>query len=214
MSARKASKLARPKPSLVIPGPPIQELTRHLADCPQVFLAEPVQPNGFGEVNVQAVVADLLRALGSGPVLQKELEDFRYSRAESVPQERNLLKLTLVACWLGSYTGLQGAMKANSFLRWLTEDLPPLAQLVNADLFVSDPEHREELARLCLSAGGILAAGETQKEAENKLDALDTVKRDAVVREAQAAEERARLLREEIKRKAAEQAASSVYGYE
>ena len=39
-------------------GPPIEELTRHLAECPESFLAEPLQPNGTGTVHVAAVVSD------------------------------------------------------------------------------------------------------------------------------------------------------------
>ncbi len=45
-------------------GPPVEQLTRRLADTPEEFLAEPLRKNGQGRVSVGAVISDLLERLG------------------------------------------------------------------------------------------------------------------------------------------------------
>jgi hypothetical protein len=189
-------------------------LTRHLAECPPIFLAEPVQPNGNGEVNVQAVVADLLRSLGQSAVGERELKKFKYSSRSQVNKERNRLRTILIGCWLAHHPELTDLLEGGTALNWLESGLDALSGLVKAESLVSDPDRREELSRVLLSVAGALPAGESKSEAENRLDALDTVKRDEVVRQAQAAQQRARLLREEMERKEAERRAASVYNHE
>lgn len=189
-------------------------MTRHLAECPAIFLAEPIQPNGNGEVHVQAVVADLLRALGQSSVSERELKKFKYSSRSQVNKERNRLRTILVGCWLAHHPDLKELLEVEGAQRWLESGLDALAGLVKAESLVSDPDRREELSRVLLSVADALPAGESRAEAENRRDALDTVKRDEVVRQAQAAQERARLLREEMERKEAERRAASVYNHE
>jgi hypothetical protein len=195
-------------------GPAIEELTRHLAECPRIFLAEPVQPNGNGEVHVQAVVADLMRALGQAVVAEEKLRKFKYGSVKTVPKSRNRLRVLLIGCWLASHPELREHLLAEEAFRWLESGLDELAGLVKAESLVSDPERREELSRILMSVAQVLPRGETEKEAENRLDSLDTVKRDSVVRQAQAAQERARELREEMARKERERRAASVYNHE
>ena len=199
---------------MVNEGPAIEELTRHLAECPAIFLAEPIQPNGTGEVQVQAVVADLLRSLGLSEVPEKKLDTFAYSSMKKVGKNRNRLRVILIGCWLSSHPDLREHLKAPEILWWLERGLDQLASLVQAESLVNDPGRREELSRLLLAKARLLPRGETEKEAENRLDSLDTVKRQAVVRESQAAQERARKLREEMARKERERRAASVYNHE
>jgi hypothetical protein len=195
-------------------GPAIEDLTRHLAECPSIFLAEPVQPNGTGEVHVQAVVADLLRALGQSTVEEAALKKFNYGSMKKVKKARNRMRVVLIGCWLASNSELHKHLEAEGIAQWLETGLDELAALVKAESLVSDPERREELSRILMSVAQVLPRGESEKEAENRLDALDTVKRDAVVRQAQAAQERARKLREELARKERERRAASVYNHE
>lgn len=195
-------------------GPAIEELTRHLAECPGIFLAEPIQPNGSGEVHVQAVVADLLRALGQTVVSESQLKKFRYGSMKQVKEERNRLRVVLIGCWLAHNAGLREHLRSEAVHAWLESGLDTLASLVKAEALVNDPERREELSRVLLATARVLPRGETEKEAENRLDSLDTVKRDAVVRQAQAAQERARKLREELARQERERRAASVYNHE
>jgi len=105
-------------------------------------------------------------------------------------------------------------LESGTAREWLESGLDALSGLVKAESLVNDPDRREELSRVLLSVAGALPGGESKSEAENRRDALDTVKRDEVVRQAQAAQERARLLREEMERKEAERRAASVYNHE
>ena len=89
-----------------------------------------------------------------------------------------------------------------------------MASLLPSEQVVTDPERREEFSRLLLRTLDILPDGEGEKEAENRFEALSTIKRDAVVRAAQEAEKRARKLREELARKERERRAASVYSHE
>ena len=96
----------------------------------------------------------------------------------------------------------------------ILNELAPLAKLVSAEKFVSEPERREELARFLLAGAGCKPFGESDEEAENRFDALSSVKREAVIKAAQVAEKRARELREELARKERERRAASVYSHE
>lgn len=195
-------------------GPAIEELTRHLAECPESFLAEPIQSNGSGEVHVAAVVSDLMGMMGGKALTAKQLAGFSYSHPRRVQKERNRMRLILVACWLCSHPKLVTLSTATKVMSWLLKGQDELAKLMPAESFVNDAERREEFSRLCLSASNLLPLGENEQEAENRRDALSTVKRDAVVREARAAEKRARKLREELARKERERRAASTYGHE
>lgn len=191
-------------------GPAIEELTRHLAECPESFLGEPIQPNGVGEVNVAAVIQDLLCNLGGEALSDDELKSLQYSRKK----RRNRLRLTLVSAWLSHSPHFRACCQASKLRDFLLDGLGKLATLVPAEQFVAEPERREELARLLLASVGVRPLGEKKEEAENRLDALSTEKRDEVVRAAKAAEERARKLREEMARKERERRAASVYSHE
>ena len=195
-------------------GPAIEELTRRLAECPQAFLGEPVQKNGAGDVFIPAVVSDLLSSMGGPPLTQNQVDSLSYSQQSRVGQERNRLRVILVACWLGDHPFFQGSADPEIFLQWLTEGLDSLAKLVSAEKLISDSERREELARMALAAVGSRPLGEDKKESKDRLDALSTVKRAAVVKHSQAAQERARKLRRELAEKERARRAASTYNHE
>lgn len=194
-------------------GPLLEALTRRLAECPADFLAEPRDSSGKGAVYVAAVVYDLIRDLGGAPLTREQLAAFEFKNRKS-KEDRNLKRVVLVASWLlhDSWFLYRGQFAARAY-NFLTEGLKDLANLAQADALVSDPDRREELARLCLKALNLRPAGESEAQAEDRLATLDSVERSRVVREARAAEARARQIREELARKAAEEAAS-VYGRE
>ena len=169
-------------------GPLLETLLRRLAECPGEFLLEP------GVVNIDAIVNDLVRDLG-GEGLPKPL-----GKAH---------RAILVAAWLlhdpwfverGGFAG-----RARKFL---SEGLDAIAPLVPVEKLVSDPERREELARLALRALGLRPRGESLAEADDRLATLDSVERQRVIEKSRAAEQRARDIREAMKRKAAEEAAA------
>jgi hypothetical protein len=191
-------------------GPPVEQLTRRLAECPEEFLLEPrLAGSDAGRVDVAAVVADLLAALGAltpeAGLSQREVKVWSGTN----PGDRSLLRLTLVAAWLchdralRELGGLGGAMR-----RWLLEGLPPLAAVVAAELFVSDGDRREELARALLDALGLLPAGETRAQSADRLRALSSVERVRVIEATRAQQQRARELREQMASERARQAAA------
>jgi hypothetical protein len=193
------------------PGPLIDSLTRRLAECPADFLAEPRLRGREGGVSTLAVVSDLLEDLGSGrPLAASEGRPWEPPGA----QERNRMRLTLVACWLcrdDSFRARGGLWRAAG--RFLATGLRPLAELVSAELFVTDPDRREELARALLAALDLSPQGESDAQASDRLKALSSVERAGVIREMRAKEEAARKLREQMAAKAAQQAAAR-YGSE
>jgi hypothetical protein len=187
-------------------GPVLEKLTRHLTLCPADFLAEP-KMGTRGVIHTGAVVSDLLMDLGGEPLPVEEAVSFEGEERA----KRNLLRLTLVASWL---LHEEWFLRAGRFSRpaaeWLMGGLPPLAALVSADLFVTDPERREELARLCLRALGLIPAGETQAQAQDRLNTMSSVERDSVFKATRAADFHAKQVREAMARKAAEEAAAKV----
>jgi len=184
----------------------IERLTAHLARAPAVFLA-PVDPARAGAIRVDAIVADLFRARADRPLVAAEVARFRFTKAA-----RGHLSLVAVASWLLYDPSFQGVL-ATRLLALLAERLAPLAALVAARAFVEDAERREELVRTCLAALGILPAGTSAADAEDRLAALDSVRREALLRDARAREEaraahkreleRLRAQEEEERRKAA-----------
>jgi hypothetical protein len=184
----------------------IDALTRRLAECPQEFLAEPRLAGQEGGVHVAAVVADLLEDLGAlEPLTDAEAAPWEHGRA----QDRNRLRLTLVACWLCRDARLLAARRhAAAVRRWLASRLQGMAELVAADLFVSDPDRREELARSLCAALGVVPEGETAEQASDRLKSLSSVERAKVIRETRAQQERARKLREKMEAEKARAAAA------
>jgi hypothetical protein len=187
-------------------GPALEALLRRLAECPPEFLAEPRVGAG-GVVESAAVVSDLLRDLGGDPLTPAQAAPFRPTKAGRAA--RNRLRCVLVAAWLLHDPWFRQARRfAAPALAFLAGGLGELAGLVAAPQLVSDPDRREELARLCLQALGLRPAGETVPQAQDRLTTLNSAARQRVIREAREAERRAQEIREAMARKAAEEAAA------
>jgi hypothetical protein len=194
-------------------GPQLETLTRRLAECPADFLAEPKMVDGTGQVEVAAVVFDLLRDLGGSLLAGKEADGLKVANPKD-KSERNHLRLVLIASWMLHDVWFRSRGRfAGQVFELLTKGLKEVAALVDSQKFVSDPDRREELARLCLKRLGLRPAGESLAQAQDRLTTLDSAERVRVVKAAREAEERARLIREEMARKAAEEAAAN-YGRE
>jgi hypothetical protein len=185
-------------------GPLLETLTRRLTECPPDFLAEP-RFGKVGAVHVEAVVSDLLVSLGGGPLTQEQAAVFRDTDAK---QHRNQYALVLIACWLLHDDWFRTQKKYSEAARqFLCTNLIELAQVVKAPQCVSDPDRREELARLCLHQLGLHPAGETEAQAYDRLTTLNTAERQRVIAATRAAEKRAQEVREAMAKKAAEEAA-------
>lgn len=189
-------------------GPPLESLTRRLADCPAEMLAEPAIAAGRG-VHVPAVVSDLLSDLGGRPLTPADAAPFAATGTSAA--QRNWLRTVLIACWLLHDPWFVAAGRhADAVRRFLADEIAALAGLVAADQWVADPERREELARLALRALGLRPAGETLAQAQDRLVTVSSAERARTVAAARRAEERARAIREAMRKKAAEEAAAKV----
>jgi hypothetical protein len=188
-------------------GPPLDDLLRRLAETPADFLEEP-RVGRSGTVAVAAVASDLLRALGGSPLTESQLKRFMNTEAKSY---RNRLSIALIGCWLlhEDYFLKQKGL-AESALIFLTTRTSELAAVTQADKFVSDPDRREELARLCLKDMGFRPAGESEAQAQDRLNTISSVERQRVILAARQAEERSRAIREEMARKAKAEADAKV----
>lgn len=159
-------------------------------------------------MDVAAVVSDLLEALGGLPLT--EVGPFGYPSAKEVNAHRNRLRIVLVGAWLLYAQELRGTAEAARRAReWLGTQLGELSTYVQAENLVQDPDRREEFVRLGLYALDLRPQGESMEQAMDRLTTLSSVERARVVKQAQAAEARARAVREEMARKAAEEAAAS-----
>jgi len=183
-------------------GPILESLTRRLAETPEEFLAEP-RIGQTGRVHVAAVVADLLRLLNAPPASAPG-----QFIGNDVRRDRNRLAIALLLCWLLSDDWFrQTKLDAAKVLELLDAQCNELATQVAARKFVTDPDRREELARLALARLGFRPAGETLAQAQDRLTTLNSTERARVMKAARAAEERARQIREALARKAAEESA-------
>jgi hypothetical protein len=192
------------------PLPPLAEFLRWLTEMPPSFRATPV---GFkdGTVRVDAVLADLLETLLSGPPPAGLLEKSVPASADR--SERNRLRWLLAACHLLWHPDLRRRpCPPEGLRRFLVDDLTALAGVESVEALLTEEERREELVRLALRALGLRLPGESAGEAEDRLTQVDAVERRRVLREAAERERRSREVREALARKAAEEAASRYGG--
>lgn len=188
------------------PGPPLQHLLRFLTECPADFLEEP-NIGEKGVVQVAAVVSDLLQELGGPPLQSTEIA----SLTPTQPEERNRLRLILIASWLLSAPPLEDipslALLARQFI---LNDLNALGSRIAADKFLTDPERREELVRLMLKALKLRPQGETIPQAVDRLQAIDTVERQRVLDDSKRVQEALERRKEELRARAAAEAAAKI----
>jgi hypothetical protein len=153
------------------------------------------------------MVHDLVVTLGGTPPSRDALASF----APSTPESRRALSLVLIACWLlhDDWFRTTGSFDLLA-LTWLQSGLAKLAELVSPELFVRDPDRREELVRLCLAALDLRPAGETDAQAHDRLRSLDSVERVRILLDTREQQERVRQLREAMRKKEAEEAAAKV----
>lgn len=187
------------------PGPPIELLTRRLAETPSEFLA-PVLAGDANAVNLAAIVSDLLHDLGGEPLTAGDAKHFE-TKDKARDDE---LRLALVATWLlHERWFIERGSFAPAARAFLSGGLAAVARIVKPAKFVSDPDRREELARLCLSALGLVPAGESETVARDRLTTLSSVERQRVLAETRKAQEeqRRRRIEEEMARRKAAEAA-------
>jgi hypothetical protein len=177
-------------------GPQLELLLHRLTDCPEEFLLPPLGAQG-GMIHVPALVADHFRALGLEPT------------GGGLAGEPGHLSLVALAMWLlhdDWFLARPDLAAATAAL--LGESLAKLSQVVTAQQCVRDPDRREEFARVCLRSLALRPAGESLEQAQDRGNTLDSIERGRVMRDTRAAEARARQVREQMAKRAAEEAAA------
>jgi hypothetical protein len=92
--------------------------------------------------------------------------------------------------------------------RLFTDSLATLALVTTAEMCVRDPDRREEFARHCLRQLSLRPKGESIEQALDRYNTMDSIERNRVIRDTRAAESRARKVREQMAKRAAEEAAA------
>ena len=185
-------------------NPSLDALTTRLAETPQVFWGEPVIRGG-GELHVDAVVHDLFVLHGQASPGLDSLRVFRGGHASA----RNHLRVAAITSWLlGDSWFSEQEDLPERILEVLDRGIRPISELVDAEQFILDSDRREELVRLTLSLFDATPDDESPEHAADRLKALDSIERARLVREAAEARARQRKLEEEMRRKAAEEAAA------
>jgi hypothetical protein len=188
-------------------GPPLEQLTHRLAECPGEFLLPP-RRGAEGIVDVPALVGDHFRALGVPAPTPAELAALgEGGGAHAV----NRLRLMAVATWiLRDDWFLARPDLARATFVFFATGFEQLAPVLPADKAVADPDRREELVRHCLAALNLRPSGETVAQATDRRTTLDSLERARVTKKTREAEARAREVREMMARRAAEEAAAKV----
>jgi hypothetical protein len=184
-------------------GPPLEVLTRRLIETPADFLDEP-RIGSSGTVHVAALVNDLMQRLDRRPPAPA-LARFWSRDAQA---DRNRLALTMIVAWLlaDEWFRTAGASQ-DALVALLDQGVGELALATPAHRFVTDPDRREELARIVLARLDARPEGETIAQATDRLSGLSGTERRRLLEASRASEQRARLIREALARKAAEESA-------
>ncbi|MBL8266252.1 MAG: hypothetical protein JNL55_07720 [Steroidobacter sp.] len=171
---------------------------------PPDFMAEPRIGNK-GDVHTVAVVRDLLLAKGH----EVDVAELSALAGRDVKADRNRLSIALLLTWLLADSALTiDRDRLQEVLTLLKDDSTRLAAYTNARQLFEDPERREELARLTLSKLGLRPAGETIAQAQDRFTSISSLERARLLAASQEAEARARAIREQLAKKAAEESAN------
>jgi len=189
-------------------GPSLEALMDRLASVPQDILDDySSSPESKKGIYLPALVNDMLVEMGGSPVTAEEAGSLDRSRGE------NYTHLAGILSWLfhDSYFVSSGVEPGLVRSLIFSDRLATLARSAEShELFITDPDRREELCRLALDAVGLFPAGENGKRARERLQSLDSIERKKILDKTAEAQKRAREIREAMLRQEAEEAASKM----
>ena len=189
----------------------VERLSRRVAGIPMIF----VESDGSEgpQLATDAIVHDVILMRSGEPPLVKFTDTLRVrTRGNKQKRTRRAQRrfVARVAAWILADPAFQGLGRGE--LESAVEAAMEPVAFVAARQFVDDADRREELVRIVLRALRIPPEGERPEDAEDRMSALDSVRRVRLLREARAAEEARREREKKIaaelaKKRAAEQAA-------
>lgn len=180
-------------------GPAMETLQYRLQQAPSFFAEEKV-PTFF-----YALIHDVVFACDT-QFSERLLQPF----SRPSPQCRWYSTAALMAYFLGEECFAKLNLKALDLIRVLSTTAELLSQTGKNRRYLEDVDRREEFIRVVLQDLGLRPQGETEKQAEHRLQSVSSAERLRVIEAARAAEERARIIREELAKKRAQEAADKM----
>lgn len=187
------------KPVHTEEGPKITELHHRLTSCPR-SLQENAVPEHF-----LAVIHDTVYN-----------KDTQFTFAQLSPFTHNkdqrhwYTASMLIAYFLADPCFRDIHITRFRLLHLLEHTAQELASAGTNSTYVNDVDRREEFIRVVLTALGLRPKGETENQAEDRLQAVSSLERQKVLQASIAAEERAHKLRVALSRKKAQEAADKM----
>ena len=180
-------------------GPDINILHHRLTDYPKEWLDQKVAA-GF-----VAIIHDAIFCR-SAELKASDLEPFRRP-----PKQCDWYRLSLlIAYFIADDSFSELRFPAASLIDLLTGTAEELAAAGPTALYLNDVDRREEFIRVVLNAIGLRPAGESENQAEDRLQAASSQERLKVLQAAKLAEERSRKLREALAEKKAQESADKM----
>ncbi|RAW00364.1 hypothetical protein [Pseudochryseolinea flava] len=181
-------------------------LLHHLKNCPSDFLD--VKEN-LSKMITKALIADLFRKLFNDFEDDKDLK----ALLSQLNVSENEYRAIRVATWFFDQPLFHDNNLQDGITSFLFERLPLLSKHVKAETWLDDEDRTEEFVREALRSCHVLIDGESEDEAQDRLDALSTIKRLKILEETNAPLLRMKAIRQAMAEKKAREAAN-VYGRE
>ncbi len=180
-------------------GPSIHRLHHCLTAFPRDWL------DAVHEQTFVALMHDAMLSRCSA-LQARDLEPFRRPVAQC-----RWYRLSLLIAWFLNDDGFAcHRFTARQLVHLLTHTAGELAEAGATALYLEDVDRREEFIRVVLHALGLRPAGETDAQAEDRLQAASSQERRRVLQASQAAEARARELRLKLAEQRAREAADKM----
>lgn len=188
----------------------VYSLVNHLKKCPEEYLQKVNAKPGDMSLT-EILIRDTFRNLyGSYNVSDAALPPV--ISLEGL--DDNYMQSVHIACWLFSFEMFKGKrILTDKFSLFLFQDLSEVSAFVPYRQWLEDEDRTEELVRIALKRCKLIPDGETKEEANERLDALDTIKRNQVLKKSNKAFERIIEIRRKMEEAKAREAAN-VYGRE
>ena len=191
----------------------LYSLLFHLRNCPPLFCRTPVYFDVDG-IQTYALLADCFRLVSDDYLLDNS----------ALPTESDLNKLgqpaqigIQVACWLFSHKYFNRPQQKqqiwDGMKTFMFNRLPELSIYVKVEEWIENEDRNEEFVRLAIDCCGLRPDGESENEATDRLDALNTIKRFKVLENSTGAFDRMMEIRRTMAENKAREAAN-VYGRE
>lgn len=184
----------------------LQYYLNFLSKAPNFILEKKITilPNEKDSIYLNAIIKDLYFKFGLS------IEDWNSIDFQiDLQKNENYARVILLASYFLSDKSFGSEIKLEK-VKKLIFDLEPISEIVPIKDFLFDMERKEEFVRICFSSLDLILKNETKEKFQDRFKSIDSIERKFMFEESKKARERARILREEMARKEAEEAASKM----